>query len=84
VQAEDRLGRRIVQFALGRTFLGRLEDELDRSRNLLAHVGEHFGRAHQDGDVSVVAAGVHDRNLLPVELTHGLRSERHARLLGHR
>ena len=96
VQAEHRLRHRLLEralgdhhlraalLALGRQLLGRLEDELDRAAQLAAQPGEHLGHAHQDGDVGVVAAGVHDADRLAVPLRLHLRGEREVDLLGHR
>ncbi len=49
-----------------RRFLGGLEDELHGAGETGLHPGEYFGRSHEDGDVVVVPAGVHDSRLLSV------------------
>jgi len=76
VQADDRLRlvlaehaflqhqRRPALLAFGRSFLGRLEDEHDLARQLLAHRGQRGCRSHQDRGVRVVAAGMHHADLL--------------------
>ena len=71
MQAEDRVDLRVVEHAgadhrLGTAgpFLGGLEDEHDRARELGLHSREHFGGAHQDRDVIVVASGVHHADVL--------------------
>ena len=48
------------------TFFGRLEHELDRSRQFVLHAGKHFGDPHEDGHVRIVSTRVHDTNVLPV------------------
>ena len=96
VQTEDRIDLGILQHAFldhqrgaallahRRAFLGGLEDEDDRALDLVLHAGEDFRRAHQDGDVAVVAAGVHHRHGLAVVLRRNLRGERQAGLFGDR
>ena len=59
-----------------RAFLGRLEDDLHRSRQIGLHAGEHLGGAEQHRHVEVVPAGVHDADLLAVVLAACLRRER--------
>ena len=75
VQAEDHVRARIFkgafhqhQFcathgAIGCSFLCRLENKLNGSGQLISHARKHFGDAHQDGDVVVVTAGVHNADL---------------------
>ncbi len=46
-------------FAGGRAFFGGLEDKDYRAAQLLAHLRQHFGHAHEDRYVAIVAAGVH-------------------------
>ena len=89
VQAEDRRRRRIVERAVVDhrlraarpavvgAFLVGLEQELHRAGDLRAHSGQDLGHAHQDRDVRVVAAGMHDRHGLAEPLRLGLRRERH-------
>jgi hypothetical protein len=89
VQAEDGIGRRVLERALldhqlgaaflarGRQLLGGLEDELDRAGETIAQAGEDGRDGHQDGDVGVVAAGVHDAHVLAVPCRPLLRRERH-------
>jgi hypothetical protein len=55
-----------------------LEHEDDRPRQLIAYAGEQVSGAGQEGDVHVVAAGVHDavdlrRVVQPGQLLHGQR-----------
>jgi hypothetical protein len=96
VQAEDGVGPWVVQRALldherraaflagGRPFLRRLEHELDGAGQLLAHAGQDLGRAHQDGDVRIVPAGVHHAHLLAVVHRLGARAEGHLHLFRDR
>ena len=74
--------RRAAVFTLGRALLGRLEDEHHLSGEFVAHAGENLGHAHQDRDVRVVSACVHDAGRLSTELGRDLRRERHVRALG--
>ena len=95
VQAEDRIGRRVLEralldhelraafFAFGRQLLGRLEDELHAARELLAQAGQHRGHRHQDGDVTVVPAGMHHAHGLAVPFGLDLRGEGHVDALLH-
>ena len=54
-------------FFPGRCSLFRgLKDEEDVAVEFIAHSRENLGRSHQHGDMGVVAAGVHDANVLPV------------------
>jgi hypothetical protein len=73
MQAEHSINARVLHHArvdhrLGAAgwwrFLGRLEEELDRARQLRAHASQHLGNPHQHRDMGVMAAGVHDANLL--------------------
>ena len=78
VQRETRIHRRVGEHSflhhqlrsalltLRRTFLGGLEHELHRPRELGADACEHLGHPHQDRDVRVVPAGVHDPHLSAV------------------
>ena len=50
----------------------------------LAHRDQRLGDAHQDRDVRIVAAGMHDADLLAEKLRGHRRLERHVDLLGHR
>ena len=96
VQAEDRARRRVLERALGdhqlraaflargRQLLGRLEDELDRAGEAVAQAGENARHAHQDRDVGVVAAGMHDADRLAVPGRLHLRRERHVGAFGDR
>ncbi len=51
---------------------------------MVAQAGEHARHAHQDRDVGVVAAGVHDADGLAVPGRLHLRGERHVGAFGHR
>ena len=96
MQPEHRLGVRILQrpllhhqrraafFTLGRAFFGRLEEEFDRAGDLVAHAGQDFRHAEEDGHVRVVPAGVHHADFLPVVGRLHRRLERHVDLLDHR
>ncbi len=68
---------RAAFLAGGRQLLGGLEDELHRAGEAIAQAGEDGRNAHQDGDVGVVAAGVHDADVLAVPGRPLLRRERH-------
>jgi len=90
VKAEHRIDFRIVHHAGSDhrpraarrwTFLRRLEQEFHRARNLRLHRREHLGGAHQDGDVHVVTAGVHDSHILAVVFGPHGGSERNGRRL---
>ena len=96
VQTKDGVDRWIFQTALfdhqfgaalfadRRHFFGGLENELDGAGDLIAHPGENFGNAHQDGHVGIVAAGVHGaaRHAVPLRSHHTL--ERHVCFFDHR
>ena len=74
-------------FAFGGAFLGGLENELDGAGYLVAHLGQHLGRAQQDGRVGVVPARVHHARVLrgvgqPGLFPDGQRV--HVRAQGHR
>ena len=96
MEAEDGLGPRIVEnalrdhhfraalFARRRSFLGGLEDEQDRARDVLAHSGEHRGHAVLDRGVDVVTAGVHHPDLLVVVGGAHRGREREIGVLGDR
>ena len=96
MQAEDDLGRRILQHPLldhqprsalltgRRAFLGGLEDELDRARQFAAYFGEYLSGGHQYGRVGVVTAGVHHARLLAAPVGAHLGGERQVDLLGYR
>ncbi|MNI24774.1 hypothetical protein D3C73_784040 [compost metagenome] len=57
-------------------FFGRLEDEHDFARQVLAHARQYFGGGHQHCGVRVVAAGVHDVHFLALVVAAGLGGER--------
>jgi hypothetical protein len=66
VQAEGDVGAGAVEHAVGdhgvgaaEALLGRLKHQLDRAGDLVAVLHQHAGDADADGDVGVVAAGVH-------------------------
>src|SRR4051812_21483302 len=78
VQSEYRVDVRILERAFAdhhartavladrNSFFGRLEDELDRSRNSIAHPAEHRRNTHQHRRMRVVAAGVRHARFLTV------------------
>ena len=70
--------------ALGRPFLSRLEDELHGAGQFGAQFGENFRRCHQDGSMSVVAAGMHDAGFPPLPSRPNLRGKGKINLFGHR
>ena len=72
---------RAAFLALRRHLLGGLEDELHRPRELRAQPGEDRRHGHQDRDVRVVAAGVHDADRFAVPGRALLRCERQVCLL---
>jgi hypothetical protein len=67
-----------------RHLLGRLEDELHGAAQALAQAGEDARHAHQHGDVGVVAAGMHDADVLAVPDRADLGGEGHVGALLHR
>ena len=67
-----------------RHFLGRLEQELHRTRHAILEAGQHFGGAHQHRGVHVVAAGVHHAGFLAVIHRTHRRLERHINQFSHR
>jgi hypothetical protein len=69
--------RRAAFLAFGRHLLGGLEDELHRAGELGAESREHRRDRHQDRDVRIVAARVHDAHRLAVPSRSRLRRERH-------
>ena len=96
VQAEDGARRGLVQrafgdhhlraavFAFGRHLLGGLEDELHAAAQLRTQPGQDLRHAHQDGDVAVVPAGVHDADLFAVPLAARLAGKGQVHFLAHR
>ncbi len=97
MQAENRLGSvgtiqdtfldhhyRTPVFAGRRAFLGRLEDELDGSRQHLPVIRQDFGGTHEHGDVGVMAARVHDRDILSVVFATCPGGKRNTGTLEHR
>ncbi len=52
--------------------------------NWSLQLDQDLGHAHQDGDVRIVAAGMHHAGLLACPLRPDLGRERHIDLLGHR
>jgi len=96
VEAEDGVGARLVERAfaqhqLGPAFLagrralfGGLEEKLHRARELVLEAAEHLRDAHEYRHVVVVAAGVHDADLLAVVLGADLGGERQIDLFGDR
>ena len=65
-------------------FLGGLENELHRASEQLAILGQHFRCAHQHGDVSIVATGVHHRDFPAHVFPLCLRGKGQAGLFQHR
>ena len=89
VQGDDRIDMRVLHAAVldhvhcaasgvtrARGFLGGLEDELHAAGELVSVFAEDARGGEQDGDVHIVAAGVHNALVLGRELNAGL--------LGHR
>ena len=76
VQSKHHIGPRIVESALcqhqlsaahgavGGAFLRRLEDKQHRTGKFLPHARQYLRDAHQDGDVVVVATGMHHPHVL--------------------
>ena len=60
----------------GRTFLSRLEEELYGARYPVPVAGQHFGSTHQNRHMRVMAAGMHDTDLLAVVFGFDLRCKR--------
>jgi len=83
MQTEDAADARCFEDAIGDaglraafSFFGGLEDESDRATERMLPLGEELRDAKRDGDVDVVAAGVHDAGDLRCEgeaggLRHG-------------
>ena len=68
----------------GRPFLRRLEDELHRAGEVAPDPGQYGGHAEQDGDVIVMATGVHHPDVLPVVKGADFRGEGKVHLFHHR
>ena len=62
--------------AAGQRLLAGLEQEADLAGEVLAHAGQHRGRAEQDRRVAVVPAGVHDAGVLRCERQPGVLLDR--------
>ena len=75
---------RTAALARRRPFLGGLEDELHRARQLRAHAREHGRGAHEHRRVRVVAARVHHADVLACEGRAHRGLERQVHLLGDR
>ena len=71
-------------FAGWRSLFGRLEDELDGAGQRSSTRRKNLGDTHQNGDVGVVPAGVHDPDLLIVVGALLARGIRQVVGLGHR
>ena len=96
MQAEDRIGFRVLQCAVldhqrraaffsgRRAFLGRLENEFDGAGQLVAHARQHFRHAHQDGHVGIVTARMHHADLLADVFGFHRGLERHVHFLDDR
>ena len=91
MQAEDCRGARVVEHSVlhhrrraANPFFGRLEDELDRSRDFRLHPRKHFGDSHENCDVVVMSAGVHHADVHALPHRAHLALEGKVDLLGHR
>ncbi len=95
VQAEDDVDLRGIEDALlqhqlgsgrlvgqGHALLGGLEDEDDLAGEVPSHRHQRLRSVEQDGDVGVVAAGVHDSDGLALPGCGCLAGERQVHLLG--
>ena len=92
MQPEHRIDFRILQHAsldhrlrtapaVRRAFFRGLEEELHRARERGLHAGQHFCRTHQNRDVVVMSARVHDADVLTVVRSAHLGLERQVHLL---
>ena len=89
MQAEDRVDLRVLHATLfdhqlcatffadrGHFFCG-LKNEFHRTVNVIAHLREHLGHAHQDSHVGIVPAGMHHARLGTVPDSAHHAFERH-------
>ncbi len=91
MQPEHRVDLRVLHRAIRdhglgatRPLFGGLEEELHSARQIVTHLCEYGGHAHEDRDVVVVTARVHDPDLTPLPLCRHLRGERNVGEFGHR